>query len=61
MAYVPDMDKFLSLINEVFNTLDVSELNITSLSKLPYSLKSLDCTDTQLIVLPKLPTSLTTL
>ncbi len=55
------MDKLLSLINEVFNTLDVSELNITSLSKLPYSLKSLDCTDTQLIVLPKLPTSLTTL
>ena len=60
MAYGPDTVELLSRISTMEGgKLDVSLLNITSLPKLPETLKELYCGYTQLSVLPKLPETLT--
>ena len=59
MAHGPDTVELLSRIGAIQNgILDTSLLNITSLPKLPETLRWLNCENTQLSVLPTLPETL---
>lgn len=59
MAYGPDTDKLLTKIANIkHDTLNVSELHITSLPELPVGLKELDCRETEITDLPILPLDL---
>ena len=58
MAHGPDTAQLFKRIADCTNSLDISNLQLTSLPKLPAGLQMLHCSNTRIAALPELPTGL---